>query len=122
MGQFAAEAPEFVGWFSLRPATSVGLDPGDVELGYRLLPSCWGRGLATRGARLLVRRAFAELGLSRVVATAMAVNTGSRRVLEKAGLRHVHTFHGDWPDPLPGAEEGDVVYALTRSEWLQSVK
>jgi RimJ/RimL family protein N-acetyltransferase len=122
MGQFAAEAPDFVGWFALRPATSVGLDPDDVELGYRLLPSYWGRGLATQGARLLVRRAFEELGLPRVVATTMAVNTGSRRVLEKAGLRHVHTFHADWPDPLPGAEEGDVVYALTRSEWRQSVK
>ncbi|MBB4909720.1 GNAT family N-acetyltransferase [Actinophytocola algeriensis] len=117
MGQFAADAPEFIGWFSLRPATSVGLDPGDVELGYRLLPSCWGRGLATEGARVLVRRAFEELGLPRVVATTMAVNTGSRRVLEKAGLRHVHTFHGDWPDPLPGADEGDVVYALNRREW-----
>ncbi len=34
-GQFVAGAPEFVGWFSLKPATSVGLDPSDVELGYR---------------------------------------------------------------------------------------
>lgn len=121
-GQFAAEAPDFVGWFALKPATSTGLDPGDVELGYRLLPSHWGRGLATEGARMLVLRAFADLGVPKVVATTMAVNTGSRRVLEKAGLRHVRTFHGDWPDPLPGAEHGDVVYALTRSEWLQSVK
>lgn len=120
MGQFAAEAPEFVGWFSLKPATSVGLAHGHVELGYRLLPSCWGRGLATRGARLLVRRAFAELGVAKVVATTMAVNTGSRRVLEKAGLRHVHTFHADWPDPLPGAEEGDVVYAMTAEQWRLS--
>ncbi|MFI7675789.1 GNAT family N-acetyltransferase [Actinophytocola sp. NPDC049390] len=105
---------------STLPATSTGLDPGDVELGYRLLPSYWGRGLATTGARLLVRRAFAELDVPKVVATTMAVNTDSRRVLEKAGLRHVHTFHADWPDPLPGAEHGDVVYALTRSEWLQA--
>jgi RimJ/RimL family protein N-acetyltransferase len=122
LGQFAGQAPDFVGWFSLKPATSVGLDPGDMELGYRLLPSCWGRGLATEGARLLVRRAFTELGVERVVATTMAVNAGSRRVLEKVGLRHVHTFHADWPDPLPGAEHGDVVYALTRPEWRQSVK
>jgi RimJ/RimL family protein N-acetyltransferase len=117
LGCFAAEAPEFVGWFALRPATSVGLDPADVELGYRLLPSAWGRGLATEGARLLVRRAFTELAVPRVAATTMAVNTGSRRVLEKAGLRHVDTFFADWPDPLPGAEHGDVVYALTRAEW-----
>jgi RimJ/RimL family protein N-acetyltransferase len=117
LGQFAAEAPDFVGWFSLKPATSVGLDPADVELGYRLRPAVWGRGLATEGARLLVRRAFTSLGVERVVATTMAVNTGSRRVLEKAGLRHVDTFFADWPDPIPGAEHGDVVYAVTREEW-----
>jgi RimJ/RimL family protein N-acetyltransferase len=116
LGQFAAEAPGFAGWFSLRPAESIGLDPGDYELGYRLLPSCWGRGLGTEGARLLVRRAF-DLGLDRVVATTMTVNTASRRVLEKAGLRHVGTFFADWPDPIPGAEHGDVVYALTRAEF-----
>jgi RimJ/RimL family protein N-acetyltransferase len=121
LGQFAAEAPGFVGWFSLRPAASIGLDPGDYELGYRLLPSCWGRGLGTEGARLFVRRAF-DLGLDRVVATTMTVNTASRRVLEKAGLRHVDTFFADWPDPIPGAEHGDVVYALTRAEFAAACR
>jgi RimJ/RimL family protein N-acetyltransferase len=117
-GQFAAEAPDFAGWFSLKPAASVGLDPADVELGYRLRPAVWGRGLATEGAGLLLRRAFTELGVDRVVATTMTVNTASRRVLEKAGLRHVDTFFADWPDPVPGAEHGDVVYAVTRQEWV----
>ncbi|HEX6360508.1 GNAT family N-acetyltransferase [Actinophytocola sp.] len=117
-GVFAADAPGFVGWFALKPATSVGLDPSDVELGYRLHPSAWGRGLATEGARLLVRRAFAELGVPRVAATTMAANVASRRVLEKAGLRHVDTFFADWPNPVPGAEHGDVVYALSKEEWL----
>jgi hypothetical protein len=42
----------------------------------------------------------------------MAVNAGSRRVLERAGLRYVRTFHLDWADPLPGAEHGEVEYAL----------
>jgi hypothetical protein len=40
----------------------------------------------------------------------MAVNSASRRVLEKAGLHHVRTWHGEWDDPLPGAEQGDVDY------------
>jgi RimJ/RimL family protein N-acetyltransferase len=118
-GQFAALAPDFVGWFSLRPASGIGLDPADIELGYRLLPSVWGRGLATLGASMLLRRAFVDLDVPRVVATTMAVNVASRRVLEKAGLRHVDTFFHDWPDPLPGAERGDVVYAATRAEWRQ---
>jgi RimJ/RimL family protein N-acetyltransferase len=65
----------------------------------------------------LVRRAFAGLDASQIVATTMAVNTASRRVLEKAGLTYTRTVHLDWPDPLPGNEHGDVEYQLDRSDW-----
>lgn len=119
MGRFAAvdkATGTFVGWFSLRPASSRGLD-GGAELGYRVLPARWGQGLATEGARALVDSAFAELGADRVVATTMTVNAASRRVLEKAGLRFVRTFFLEWPEYLAGAEHGDVEYALTREEW-----
>lgn len=116
-GRFAADVDGgFVGWFSLRPASSVGLD-GGIELGYRLRRAVWGRGLATVGVRMVVRTAFTDLGVDRLVATTMTVNAGSRRVLEKAGLRLVRTFYADWPDPIPGAEHGDVEYALTRAEF-----
>jgi hypothetical protein len=64
-----------------------------------------------------VRKAFTELGVQRVFAETMAVNHGSRRVLEKAGLVHVRTFHPDWDEPLDGAEHGEVEYALHRCEW-----
>jgi hypothetical protein len=30
----------------------------------------------------------------------------------------VRTFHMDWDDPIPGAEHGEVEYAITRSGWL----
>ncbi len=61
--------------------------------------------------------AFGELGLARIHAQTMAVNTGSRRVMEKAGLRYLRTFHLAWPDPLPGADQGEVEYAITRADW-----
>ncbi len=59
-----------------------------------------------------------ELGVREVVATTMAVNTGSRRVMEKAGLRYARTVYLDWPEPLDGNEHGDVEYRLLREEWL----
>ena len=90
----------------------------DPELGYRLRRSAWGRGLATEGSVALVRAAFTDLGAARVVAETMAVHLASRRVMEKAGLRLVRTFHQDWPYPIPGDEQGDVEYAVTRTEWL----
>jgi RimJ/RimL family protein N-acetyltransferase len=54
-----------------------------------------------------------------VVAETMAVNLASRRVMEKVGLRLVRTFHQPWPDPIAGAEYGDVAYALSKVEWEQ---
>ena len=44
----------------------------------------------------------------------MAVNIASRRVMEKAGMRLVRSFHQDWPFPMEGAEFGDVEYAIDR--------
>ena len=119
---------DFVGWFGLRPVTPSAAamvdwpdaPPGEAsvaELGYRLRASAWGCGYATEGARALVRRAFTELAVTRIVATTMAVNTRSRRVLEKAGLKYVRTVHLDWPDPLPGTEYGEVEYELHRDDW-----
>ena len=127
---WAAETPAngaFVGWFGLHPVVPSEQpivswpDAEDLRvlaLGYRLRRSAWGQGYATEGSRALVEHAFAELGADEVVATTMTVNTGSRRVLEKAGLRYVRTEHLDWPDPLPGNEHGDVEYRLTRADHL----
>jgi hypothetical protein len=46
----------------------------------------------------------------------MAVNIGSRRVMEKAGLRFVRNFSADWPVRIHGDEEGDVEYAIDRTQ------
>ncbi len=77
----------------------------------------WGRGYATEGARALARRAFTELGVGEVVATTMAVNTRSRAVMERAGLRYARTVHMTWPEPLDGNSRGDVGYRLRREDW-----
>jgi RimJ/RimL family protein N-acetyltransferase len=106
---------QFVGWFHFRPAQDA--PPGEVELGYRLRRSAWGKGYATEGSRALIAKGFAELGVQRVVASTMVVNVASRRVMENAGLKFVRIFHQPWPDYIEGEEEGDVEYALLRSEW-----
>lgn len=104
----------FLGMFKFHPENEAA--PDSFELGYRISRRAWGRGLATEGSIALVRKAFTELGLNRVWAQAMAINQGSRRVLEKAGLRYVRTFAQD--GTVVGDEHGGVVYATTRREWL----
>jgi RimJ/RimL family protein N-acetyltransferase len=64
----------FLGWFEFRPRASGS--PDEVELGYRLRESAWGKGYATEGSRALIRKGFTELGGQRVVASTMAVNLG----------------------------------------------
>jgi RimJ/RimL family protein N-acetyltransferase len=105
----------FLGWFHFRPGD--GRPSDEPELGYRLRRLAWGRGYATEGSRALIRKGFTELGVRRVVAYTMVVNTASRRVMEKSGLTLVRTFHQEWPDRIPGDERGDVEYALMRADW-----
>ena len=108
---------DFLGWFHLRPEHDH--PPDEPELGYRLRRAAWGRGLATEGSQALVDAAFGRLGAARVVASTMAVHVASRRVMEKAGLRFVRSFTQEWPYPIPGDEQGDVEYAITRDQWQQ---
>jgi RimJ/RimL family protein N-acetyltransferase len=100
---------DWLGWWCLAVDAD---DDRAAELGYRLRRTAWGRGYATEGSRALLDHAFGELGLARVWAQTMAVNHRSRRVMEKLGMRHVRTDHGEWADPLPGAEQGEVVYEI----------
>ncbi|MGH3545771.1 MAG: GNAT family N-acetyltransferase, partial [Mycobacteriales bacterium] len=109
----------FVGWCSLRPGD--GTLPTEAELGYRRRRVAWGKGYATELSEALLRRAFIDAGVLRVFATTMTVNTGSRRVMEKIGLRFIRTFHLVWPEPIEGTEFGDVEYALTRPQWREGL-
>jgi RimJ/RimL family protein N-acetyltransferase len=108
---------DFLGWFHLKPALDypfhrkAGYQPGDVDLGYRLIRAAWGKGYATEGARVLVRKALTELDALQVVAVALVENVASIRVMEKAGLKRV----GEFAIPHHGPA---VKYALRREEFV----
>lgn len=58
----------------------------EVDLGYRLLPAYWGRGLATESGLACLRFGFETMGFDRVVALVLPENAGSIRVVEKLGM------------------------------------
>lgn len=99
----------FVGWFCLWPENG-----GLAELGYRQRRLEWGQGLASEGASALVSWGFGSGGYDKIVATTMAVNHASRRVMEKIGMSYARTVFADFPDPIPGSELGEVWYELMR--------
>ena len=113
------DAGTFVGWWS---ASSFEAHPEISGIGYRLRSTEWGRGLATEGAEAMIRQAFSCRDVDRVVASTMAANTGSRRVLEKLGL----TRYASWaaaPDrqQVLGWKHGEVAYELNRAGWTESI-
>jgi RimJ/RimL family protein N-acetyltransferase len=64
---------------------------GEVEVGWRLARSAWGRGLATRGGRAGIDAAFEHLGLERVIAFVHPENHRSLAVTTRLGMTEVTT-------------------------------
>jgi RimJ/RimL family protein N-acetyltransferase len=83
---------------------------GEIEIGYRLHPDYWNRGLITEAARAVRDHGFADLKLPRVISLIHPENVPSRRVAEKNGMNVEKeiTFRGFLT----------LVYAISREEWL----
>jgi RimJ/RimL family protein N-acetyltransferase len=115
---FADDA--FVGMWMLQPphGPSQPKVRGVADLGYRLLRRYWRRGYAREGSLELIRYGFEDVGLNRIFAQTMTVNTPSRATMASVGMRHVRTFFEDYDDPVPGRDEGEVEYELQRTDWL----
>ena len=73
-----------IGWAGLLPL----LGTPEIEVGYALGKAAWGRGFATEVASAAVRWGFEERGLERIVAVVSSENAGSRRVMDKLGMRY----------------------------------
>ena len=95
------------GWCGLRR-----LEGGDVDVGYRLLRSAWGRGIATEAGHASLVYGFRTLGLERIVAHAEVGNAASLRVLAKIGLRFERNEER--------AGRACALWALSREAWEKS--
>ncbi len=77
-----------------------------ADLGYRMAESACGKGYASEAVRLVLGKAFGELGLVRVEANARVGNEGSVKVLLRNGFREfgrsTRSFElgGVWHDRL----------------------
>ncbi|SFJ86095.1 ribosomal-protein-alanine N-acetyltransferase [Paenibacillus sp. UNC496MF] len=58
-----------------------------AEVGYELAPAYWRQGLMTEALASIIPYGFEALGLNRIEAFIDPDNDGSRRLLEKSGLR-----------------------------------
>lgn len=120
-GLYAAELrPEgmFIGFIGLCiPSFKAPFSPC-VEIGWRLAVEHWGCGLATEGARAVVRHGFQVLHLKEILSLTVPTNLRSRRVMEKLGMIRDPAEDFDHPQ-LPPAHplRRHVLYRLSRSRW-----
>jgi len=118
-GLYAAELREtggFIGFIGLsEPGFEAHFMPA-IEIGWRLAAEYWNRGLATEGARAVVRHAFEVLALPALVSFTTEKNLPSRRVMEKIGMTHDPDDDFDHPKLAVGdALRRHVLYRLTGS-------
>lgn len=68
----------------------------ELEIGYALVRSAWGRGFATEAARAVRDHAVVELGQRRLIALVAYGNERSARVAGRLGMTHERDveFHG----------------------------
>jgi RimJ/RimL family protein N-acetyltransferase len=90
------------------------------EIGFVVHPDQHGHGYATEAARVLLKVAFADLELHRVIGKAEARNAASARVMEKLGMRSEAHFvenafvKDEW--------QSELVYAILDHEWKATKK
>jgi RimJ/RimL family protein N-acetyltransferase len=85
------------------------------EIGFVFDPAAQGHGYATEAARELLRVAFEDFGLHRVIGRTEARNAASARVLEKLGMRReAHLVENEW---VKGEWQSELVYAMLDREW-----
>ena len=58
-----------------------------TDIGYRLLPQYWGKGLATESVLPFISLGFNNFSLSKIIGAAYQINKASCRILEKIGMQ-----------------------------------
>lgn len=88
LGRWAAyikETNEFIGWCGLKWLQ----ENSEIDLGYRFMPACWGKGYATEIAKATLQYGHHILQLEKIIAHAHIDNKASQKVLEKIGMQYV---------------------------------
>jgi len=89
-----------------------------AEIGYALLPECWGQGLASEAAALAVAWGFDSLALQRIEADVDPRNVRSRQLLQRLGFRSEGLMQGRLA--LGDAAREAEVFALSAAAWRQN--
>jgi len=105
----------FVGWAGLKLEKEVINNHTDFyNLGLRLMRKYWNKGYATDATKASIDYGFGKLNINAIYSEVDIYNIASKKVLIKAGFRHIETFK---------SEGYDVCwFGITKAEWEKLLK
>ena len=102
--------------FSQMPISDSAIKPVDysdhVEIGYRCIPSSWGKGYMSEAAKIALEHVFTSGKLDKIVACTDFDNYASQTIIQKIGLKPDGEFF------CHGAIH--PFYSVKREDWLAS--
>lgn len=103
-----------LGYVALSPPDWLPEVMPSVEIGWRLDPPFWGKGLATEGARAILAYGFRHMSLTQILSIYEPENFASGRVMRKLGMRFDReTIHPYFARPLH-------IYRISLAEWEEA--
>ena len=106
-----SESGDFLGFVAL---VRLDLETQEAEAGYIIASRARGRGVATRGLRVLTDWAFAEFPLERIELFIDVANPASEVVAQRCGYTREGVLR--WTYLKPGLRSDTIVYSKLRRE------
>ncbi|MBX3014956.1 MAG: GNAT family N-acetyltransferase [Caldilineaceae bacterium] len=106
---------QVIGWIGFGRPSADKAQYSDLSFGYALLPAYWGQGYMTEALQALLTFVFTTTSADSIADTCDVRNTGSARVMTKAGLRQVERFAA-WDDKT-NQPTASYRYRIQRAEW-----
>ncbi len=97
----------FAGWCGLWKLK----ETEEIEVGYAVAKEFWGKNYAAEAAETFLKYGFEQLNFKKIVAVAVPENVGSRRVMEKIGMKY--DYVGQFYD------RELVHYSITKNQFLR---
>ncbi|GKU75673.1 GNAT family N-acetyltransferase [Paenibacillus sp. L3-i20] len=98
------ENKEYIGFIGFHKAIFAADFTPCIEIAWRLKRDAWGKGYATEGAAACLQYGFGELGFKDIYSFTADINTPSKKVMQKIGMKFVNEFNH------PKVEKGSPLY------------
>lgn len=107
-----ADSGEVAGFCGLHLTNNIpGVADGSIEIGWRMAPEFWGKGIAGEAARAWRDFGFDDLGLERIISFAVAGNHRSTAVMRRIGMTARPELDFDHPN-VPASHPALIRHVL----------